>query len=188
MAYSSFYHTAARRRLLLFCDSPLAPSGCHKPIDDSTHEIVLAIHWVGGRHSELRVAKFKTGRHTRCTSLDTIDVVQQMATYHSDAEIARTLNRLHLKTGAGNPWNELRVRSLRSRLKLPVPRPETSGNRISMLQAAQQLGVSTSVVRRLIDDKILPATQVLEGAPWAIDAQAITAPEVIQAAMSRKGS
>src|SRR6266478_6176584 len=84
-------------------------------VDDSTHEIVLVIHWVGGRHSELRIAKFKTGRHSRCTNLDTIDVVRQMATYHSDAEIARTLNRLHLKTGAGNAWNELRVRSLRSR-------------------------------------------------------------------------
>jgi hypothetical protein len=155
-------------------------------VDNSTDEVVLVIHWVGGRHSELRVAKFKTGRHSRCTNLDTIDVVRQMATYHSDAEIARTLNRLHLKTGAGNAWNELRVRSLRSRLKLAVPKPETSGNRISMLQAAQRLGVSTSVVRRLIDEKILPATQVLAGAPWAIDAQAITAPEVIQAAKKRK--
>jgi len=155
-------------------------------VDDSTHEIVLVIHWVGGRHSELRVAKFKTGRHSHCTNLDTIDVVRQMETYHSDAEIARTLNRLHLKTGAGNAWNELRVRSLRSRLKLPAHRPETSGGRLSMIQAAQRLGVSTAVVRRLIDGKILPATQVLPGAPWAIDTQAITSPEVIQAAKERK--
>jgi hypothetical protein len=155
-------------------------------VDESTHEVVLVIHWVGGRHSELRIAKFKTGRHSRCTNLDTIDIVRQMATHHSDAEIARTLNRLHLKTGGGNAWNELRVRSLRSRLKLPVPRLETSGSHISMLQAAQQLRVSTSVVRRLIDEKILPATQILAGAPWAIDAQAITSPEVIQAAKKRQ--
>lgn len=156
-------------------------------VDDSTHEVVLVIHWVGGRHSELRVAKFKTGRHSRCTNLNTIDVVRQMATYHSDAEIARTLNRLHLKTGAGNAWNELRVRSLRSRLKLPAYRSEISDGRLSMIQAAQRLGVSTAVVRRLIDGKILSATQVLPGAPWAIDAQAITSPEVIHAAKERKG-
>lgn len=130
-------------------------------VAESTQEVVLVIHWEGGRHSELRVAKIKTGRHSRCTNLDTIDVVRQMATYHSDAEIARTLNRLHLKTGTGNSWNELRVRSLRSRLKLPAHRPETSGGRLSMIQAAQRLGVSGAVVRRLIDGKILPATQVL---------------------------
>ena len=56
-----------------------------------------------------------------------------------------------------------------------------------MIQAAQRLGVSTAVVRRLIDGKILPARQVLPGAPWAIDAQAITSSEVIQAAKERKG-
>ena len=154
-------------------------------VDDSTHEVVLVIHWVGGRHSELRVAKFKTGRHSRCTSLDTVEVVRQMATYHSDAEIARTLNRLHLKTGAGNPWNELRVRSLRSRLQLPTYKREISA-RLSMIQAAEQLGVSTTVVRRLIDDKVLPATQVMPGAPWAIDARSITSSEVIRAAKKRK--
>jgi hypothetical protein len=154
-------------------------------VDHSTHEVVAVIHWAGGCDSELRIPKFGTGQHSRCTNLDTIDVVQQMATYHS-AEIARTLNRLHLKTGAGNAWNELRVRSLRSRLKLPPHSPETSGGRLSMIQAAQRLGVSIAAVRRLIDAKILPATQVLSGAPWAIDAQAITSPEVIQAAKERK--
>ena len=55
-----------------------------------------------------------------------------------------------------------------------------------MIQAAQRLGVSTAVVRRLIDEKVLPAMQVLPGAPWAIDAQAITSPKVIQAAKERK--
>jgi len=54
-----------------------------------------------------------------------------------------------------------------------------------MIQAAQRLGVSTAAVRRLIDAKILPATQVLSGAPWTIDAQAITSTEVIQAAKER---
>ena len=55
-----------------------------------------------------------------------------------------------------------------------------------MLQAAERLGVSSTVVRRLIDGKILPATQILPGAPWEIDSKAVTSPEVIQAAMGRK--
>jgi hypothetical protein len=55
-----------------------------------------------------------------------------------------------------------------------------------MSQAAQRLGVSTTVVRRLIDGKILPATQILPGAPWAIDAQVVASREVIQPALKRK--
>jgi hypothetical protein len=55
-----------------------------------------------------------------------------------------------------------------------------------MIQAAQQLGVSTTVVRRLIDDKVLPATQVMPSAPWAIDTRSITSSEVMRAAKKRK--
>ena len=55
-----------------------------------------------------------------------------------------------------------------------------------MLQAAQRLGVSTTLVRRLIGDKILPATQIVPGAPWEIDSQAVVSPVVIQAAAAAK--
>jgi len=32
-------------------------------VDEEKHEIVLLIHWAGGRHSELRVSKRSTGQH-----------------------------------------------------------------------------------------------------------------------------
>lgn len=38
-------------------------------VDDAAAEIVLLIHWTGGRHSELRMKKNLTGRHRRCTNL-----------------------------------------------------------------------------------------------------------------------
>jgi hypothetical protein len=34
-------------------------------VDDQSQEIVLIIHWVGGRHSELRVPRAKSGQHER---------------------------------------------------------------------------------------------------------------------------
>ena len=37
-------------------------------IDDDTGEIVLVVHWKGGRHTELRVKKPKTGEHNSRTS------------------------------------------------------------------------------------------------------------------------
>lgn len=32
-------------------------------VDDATREIVLVVHWKGGRHTELWVKKPKTGKH-----------------------------------------------------------------------------------------------------------------------------
>jgi hypothetical protein len=155
-------------------------------VDDSAQEVVLVIHWIGGRHSELRVAKLKTGEHSRCTKPEAVDILRQMSGRYTDEQIARTLNRLRLKTGAGNTWSEARVRSSRDHLKLPAYRNGPPEDRVNILQAAQRLGVSTTLVRRLIGDKILPATQIVPGAPWEIDSQAVVSPVVIQAAAAAK--
>ena len=96
------------------------------------------------------------------------------------------MNRLELKTGAGNTWNEMRVRSLRQYMKLPVCRPEQQAGRLNLQRAPEQLGVSATVVRRLIERKILTAIQIVFGAPWQIDAKRVASAEVIQAAMALK--
>jgi len=93
-------------------------------IDDENRETVLLIHWTGGRHSELRVQRNGTGKHGRCTSMEAIEVVREMAGLYPDRQIAATLNRLGLKTGAGNTWREGRIRSLRSHVGLPSYDPE----------------------------------------------------------------
>jgi hypothetical protein len=155
-------------------------------VDEAAQEVVLVIHWAGGRHSELRVPKLKTGQHGRCTKAEAVDIVRQMASGYADEEIALTLNRLGLKTGVGNTWNEMRVRSLRQYLKLPVCRPEQRAGRLNLEQAAEQLGVSATVVRRLIERKILRATQIVFGAPWQIEAKSVASAEVIQAAIALK--
>jgi DNA invertase Pin-like site-specific DNA recombinase len=93
-------------------------------VDESAGEIVLMIHWTGGRHSELRVKKNLTGHHSRCTSLEAIEIIRRMAGRFPDEQIAATLNRLGLKTGTGNSWVELRVRTARSYNKLPSYDPQ----------------------------------------------------------------
>jgi hypothetical protein len=155
-------------------------------VDEHAQEIVLVIHWVGGRHSELRVPKPKTGQHGRCTKAEAVDIVRQMAVSYTDEEIALTLNRLGLKTGAGNTWNEVRLRSLRSYLRLPACQAGQREGQLNLQQAAQQLGVSPTVVYRLMEQKLLSATQVVSGAPWQIDAKSVASPVVIQAAMRFK--
>ena len=156
-------------------------------IDEEKHEIVLLLHWAGGRHSELRTKKNADGRHRRCTSLEAVDVARRMAGRFSDEQIASTLNRLGMRTGAGNTWNEARVCSLRHHHELPA----YDANRhpadiLTLDQAAGKLGVSPTVVRHLIHSQTIPATQVVPGAPWQIQAAVLESSAVKQAAMDIK--
>jgi len=149
-------------------------------VDDTAGEIVLMIHWAGGRHSELRVKKNLTGHHNRCTSLEAIEIIRQMAGRFPDDQIAATLNRLGLKTGSANTWIELRVRTARSYHELPSYDPMLRQNVLTLEEASERLGVSHKIVRRLIDSKIIIASQVVPLAPWEIPAEAIASDRVLQ--------
>jgi hypothetical protein len=137
--------------------------------DDGTREIVLVIHWAGGRHSELRMPRPTAGDHRHRTGPDAEGVVRRMAGAWPDPEIAATLNRLRLRTGAGNTWTASRVASLRKRLGL-VDYDETRATpMLTLNQAADRLGVGPWVVRGLIACGLLEATQVVPCAPWQLD-------------------
>jgi hypothetical protein len=150
-------------------------------VDDAASEIVLLIHWAGGRHSELRMKKNLTGRHSRCTNLETIEVLRRMCGRFPDDQIAATLNRLGLKTGTGNTWNEGRVRSVRSYYELPTYNAAmTPRQTVTLEEASKRLGISHKVVRRLIGSNKIPATQVVPWAPWEIPIGAIESVNVVQ--------
>ena len=150
-------------------------------VDEGSSEIRLTIHWVGGRHSELRVRKNRTGEHHRCTDMEVVEVVRRMAGKWPDEQIAATLNRLGFRTGAGNAWVKARVASLRSYHKFPAYDPSRTGTTLTLEQAAERLGVSESVVRRLILSRVLPATQVITSAPWEIMPDSLELPAVKEA-------
>jgi hypothetical protein len=44
---------------------------------------------------------------------------------------------------------------------------------VTMQEAAGRLRVSTSSIKRLIEDKLLPATQVVPCAPWQIPVEGL---------------
>ena len=62
-------------------------------VDEAAGEILLWIHWTGGRHSEVRVKKNLTGQHSRCTSLEAIEIIRQMAGRCPDEQIASALTK-----------------------------------------------------------------------------------------------
>jgi DNA invertase Pin-like site-specific DNA recombinase len=156
-------------------------------IDEKNREIVLLIHWAGGRHSELRVKKSDTGKHRHCTNLEAIDVIRKMADKFSDEQIAATLNRLRLRTGAGNAWNEKRVHSVRYHQELRAFDPnQCNPSEVTLDQAAERLHLSPPSVRKLIDEKVLPGYQVVACAPWQIPAEALDTDAVKKAAANLK--
>ena len=136
--------------------------------DATTNEVALVIHWAGGRHTELRIRRRKSGEHGHRTRIEAVELVKQMAGQFLDELIAGTLNRLGLKTGAGNPWKKNRICSLRDRLNLPPYDPTAPVTTVTAAQAAQRLGIGSRIVHELLRRKAIPGKQVVPYAPWQI--------------------
>jgi hypothetical protein len=141
----------------------------------------LLIHWAGGRHSELRVKKRRKGDNGRTTSLEALEIIRRMTGRFSDETIATTLNRLGMKTGAGCTWNQQRISAYRYSHEL---RPDAGihSATLTMEQAADRLGISTTAVKHMIERKLIPATQVVPCAPWEIAPEALDV-EAVRAAV-----
>jgi hypothetical protein len=82
-------------------------------VDEKAGEIVLVIHWKGGRHSELRIKQPKSGEHGCSTPEQALAVMRSMAGRWSDQDIAASLNRMGMPTGQGKTWTAHRVGSIR---------------------------------------------------------------------------
>jgi excisionase family DNA binding protein len=156
-------------------------------VDDEARDVVLTIHWRGGQHSQLRVRKPRTGEHGCATSDDALAVMRSMAGRWSDEHIAASLNRMSLPTGQGKTWTAHRVSSVRRVRGIHAYRSaEKDGEWLTMTEAAKALGVTNHTIRRLIKAGVLPAIQVVPGAPFQIRA-ADLASDKVKTAMARKG-
>lgn len=154
-------------------------------VDESVRDVVLTIHWRGGRHSELRVRKPRAGEHGCATTEDALAVMRRMAGRWSDEHIAASLNRMGMPTGQGKTWTAHRVSSVRRVRGIHAYRSaEKDGAWLTMTEAATALGVTNHAVRRLIRTGVLPAEQVVRGAPYQIRA-ADLAESTVQTAVSR---
>jgi excisionase family DNA binding protein len=156
-------------------------------VDDTVRDVDLTIHWRGGQHSELRVHKPQTGEHGCATTEDALAVMRSMAGRWSDEHIAASLNRMGLPTGQGKTWTAHRVSSVRRVRGIYAYRSaEKDGEWLTMTEAAKALGVTNHTIRRLIKTGILPAVQVVPGAPNQIRAEDL-ASESIKTAVAPKG-
>ena len=141
-------------------------------------EHVLQLHWQGGVHTELRVARNVSGKHRRAADRDVRELICELSKVCSDATIAATLNRLGCRTGTGKTWRVHSIWNLRHYHRLHNYRNQRQW--LTVAEAATELDVSVTVVRRLIKQRTLPATQVVEQTPWIIERESLS-PEPVQA-------
>jgi DNA invertase Pin-like site-specific DNA recombinase len=142
--------------------------------ESSVHHVHL--HWAGGVHTELRVLRNKTGQHRRSADRTVIDLVKELAKVCPDKAIAAILNRLGYKTGQEMTWNASRVAGVRWYHEIVGFQKQEGW--LTQDQAARELQVSDTVVKRLIRERILPATHVVEYAPWVIERKDLALPAV----------
>lgn len=148
-------------------------------LDDATNEAALLIHWTGGRHTEVRVPRVKTGRCPSDLAPTAVEALRKLAGHWPDRELAVSLNRIRCKTGSGETWTTVRVREMRERLGIPEYDPaKADGEMISLMKAAERLGICAGSAKSLVLKGILPATQILPGSPWLVPVDALTSEEV----------
>ncbi len=148
-------------------------------LDDVTNEAVLLIHWTGGRHTEVRVPRVKTGRYPSDMAPTAVEVIRKLAGHWPDRELAVSLNRMRCKTNDGETWTTVRVREMRERLGIPdYDSSKADGQIISLMKAAERLGICVGSVKSLVLKGILPATQIMPGSPWLVPVEALTSEAV----------
>ncbi|MEQ9408225.1 MAG: recombinase family protein [Fuerstiella sp.] len=147
-------------------------------VSDDPPEVVMTLHWSGGVHTQLRMAKNRTGQHRYRTDRKVTELLPELARVCRDKDIAAILNRLGLKTGRGKTWIASRVASLRNRLGVKPYSADENSEYVTLQEAARTLGVSAASVRRLIEQNVLPASQVIASAPWLIRREHLQLAEV----------
>jgi DNA invertase Pin-like site-specific DNA recombinase len=149
-------------------------------VDMTDDTITTIIHWHGGDHTRLDVKKNKAGQTRWSTSADVIELVQVLARQMSDTSIAAALNRSGKTTGRGHGWSRASVCSLRHQNEIPVYREGERAERgeVTLDEAANILAISRTMIRRLIRDRVLPAQQICQNAPWILRHDDLVLPEV----------
>ncbi len=157
-----------------------------EPTSPDQKNIKLKVHWQGGDHTEIELAKNRRGETNNITCSETKEIISALARIMPDKHIVGSLNRLGKRTASGLTWTPVRVCSFRKDHRIPVFKEGEREKRgeLTPEEVSCELGVSVSKVRKLIKRGILPAKQVCTGAPLLIQKEALSLEQVQHAAKS----
>ena len=143
-------------------------------LDDAAHEAVATIHWIGGQHTEIRIARRRTGHYPEDRHPSAVEVLRKLGGQWPDRELAVTMNRMRCRTEDGETWTTVRVAQLRERLGVPAFDPDADRPKTLTIDAtARRLGICVNSVYKLIRSGALPATQLMHSAPWQVPVDAL---------------
>ncbi len=130
----------------------------------------MEILWEGGARTALTVRLNRRGRaESQRTPEDTVALIARLAAHHPDAQIAAILNKQGRRTGTGLAFTQSRVKSVRHQHRIaPAPPRDPASEVVSIDEAAAQLGVTHTTIRRWLAAGLLPAEQTTAHAPWRI--------------------
>jgi len=148
----------------------------------------LVIRWQGGDHTPLRVPRNRIGQHRWSVDADIVALVTVLARQMPDQAIAAVLNRAGKTTGKGHGWTRSRVCLLRNHRQIAPYREgeRAARSEVTLEEAAKILDVSEATIRRLIQEKVVPAHQLCKGAPWVIRSSDLDHKTVRDAAATRR--
>ena len=150
---------------------------------DERRHIRAVVHWQGGIHTELTVARLSVRDSGQPTAVDTVEIIRGLARQLPDRFTTQVLNRLKIPTAKGHTWNEARVRAIRHGYEIAVYQEGEREGRgeLNMLEAAREFKVDRGLIRALIEGGQLPASQVCRYAPWVIRREDLMTPNVQRA-------
>ena len=147
-------------------------------VDASATEIHCIVHWRGGTHTRINVAR-PAWRTTQANAPDDIQIIGLLAPRYSDEQIGRVLSRLGHHTGKGMRWTRQAVKAARNKAAIPGgDHPRADPDVLSLNAAARHLGVSDTTIRRLVETGKLINRQTVPWAPWEVRRQDLEADPV----------
>jgi DNA invertase Pin-like site-specific DNA recombinase/transposase/uncharacterized small protein (DUF1192 family) len=140
-------------------------------LDKQDRTIAVKIIWKGGLASMTTVSRARQPPPAP-TPPDVVELVRELATRHTDAQIARTLARRGIRTPRTNtPYNAHSVTDFRRRYEIPrcpEPTTESPATTYTVQQTAKLFKVSTPTIYSWLKLGILEGEQLAPGAPWSI--------------------
>ena len=160
-------------------------------MDAEGGEIMAVLHWRGGVHTELRMARKRRGHSRAHTPKEIVEAVRILTRICSDDMIAGTLTRNGLLTGRGNRWTRERVVSLRSHHGIPCYNEDRrhSEGWLTLTEAAAEVGVSGITLRLSIERGEIEAEHPLAAGPWILNRrvlESVAATKLVERSRSHK--
>ena len=142
-------------------------------IDEATREVVLTIHWRGGQHSQLRVRKPRSGGarlpHARQGARG--DGAHGDTLFPTPTSQPRSTGWACAPGRARPGRPTASAPSARFTARMPTVRPRRTARGSRCARPPQSSASPATSCGRLIGDGILPAEQIVPGAPWQIQAK-----------------